>query len=132
MQHNKAKTYAKAMVEAFDGVSEKDAKKRAQTLKRMLYKRGDSKHISKILQEFARAWKERKGQTATVLSAELLSGKTRKQFEESLAKKRYIMEEKVDPGVIGGVALFLGNDYVIDSTIRGKLQRLARSLRLEN
>ena len=129
---NRAMTYAKAMVEAFDGVSEKDAKKRAQTLKRMLYKRGDSKHISKILQEFARAWKERKGQTATVLSAELLSGKTRKQFEESLAKKRYIMEEKVDAGVIGGVALFLGNDYVIDSTIRGKLQRLARSLRLEN
>ena len=132
MQQHKAKTYAKAMVQAFDGVSEKETKKRAQILKRVLYKRGDSKHISKILQEFARAWKERKGQTATVLSAELLSGKTRKQFEESLAKKRYIMEEKVDPGVIGGVALFLGNDYVIDSTIRGKLQRLARSLRLEN
>ena len=132
MQQHKAKTYAKAMVQAFDGVSEKETKKRAQILKRVLYKRGDSKHISKILQEFARAWKERKGQTATVLSAELLSGKTRKQFEESLAKKRYIMEEKVDAGVIGGVALFLGNDYVIDSTIRGKLQRLARSLRLEN
>ena len=132
MRQGKAKTYAKAMVAAFDGLSEKEAKKRTQILKRVLYKRGDSKQISKILQEFARAWKERKGTVATVLSAELLSGKTKKQFEESLAKKRYIMEEKVDPGVIGGVALFLVNDYVIDSTIRGKLQRLARSLRLEN
>ena len=79
MRQSKAKTYAKAMVAAFDGVSEKEAKKRAQILKRMLYKRGDSKQISKILQEFARAWKERNGQTATVVAAEALSEKTRKQ-----------------------------------------------------
>src|SRR3989344_9197724 len=128
MRQSKAKTYAKAMVAAFDGVSEKEAKKRAQILKRMLYKRGDSKQISKILQEFARAWKERNGQTATVVAAEALSEKTRKQIEQSLARKKYVMEEKVDPGVIGGVALYLGNDYVIDGTIRGKLKRISKLL----
>ena len=128
MRQGKAKTYAKAMVAAFEGVLEKEAKKRAQILKRVLYKRGDSKHISKILQEFARAWKERNGKVATVLTVEPLAGKTKKRFEQSLSKKRYIVEEKVDPSVIGGVALFLGSDYVIDGTIKGKLQRLARRL----
>ena len=132
MRQSKAKTYAKAMVVAFEGLSEKEAKKRAQILKRVLYKRGDSKHISKILQEFARAWKERSGQTAIVLSGELLSGKTRKQFKESLAKKRYIMEEKNDPGVIGGVAIFLGNSFLIDGTIRGKLKRISKLLPMSN
>jgi len=120
------------MVAAFDGVSEKEAKKRAQILKRMLYKRGDSKQISKILQEFARAWKERNGQGATVVASSPLLGKTRKQMEQSLAKKRYIMEEKVDPGVIGGVALYLGNDFVIDGTIRGKLKRISKLLTNSN
>ena len=116
------------MVEVLDGLSEKDAKKTAQNWKRLLYRRGASKQVSKILQEFARAWKERKGRIATVLSAEPLADKSKKQFEEALAKKKYVVEEKVDPGVIGGVALFLGSDYVIDATIKGKLKRLAKSL----
>lgn len=116
------------MVEVFDGLSEKEAEKKARNWKRLLYKCGASKQVSKILQEFTRAWKERKGKIATVLSAEPLAEKSKKQFEEALSKKKYAMEEKVDPSVIGGVALFLGNDYVIDSTIRGKLLRLAKSL----
>lgn len=132
MRQGKAKTYAEAMVEAFEGVSKKEAKKRAQILKRVLYKRGDSKHISKILQEFARAWKERSGKCATVLSAKPLAGKMRKQIEQSLSKKRYIMEAKLDPGVIGGVALFLGNSFLIDGTIRGKLKRISKLLTVSN
>lgn len=128
MRQGKAKTYASAMVKVLDGVSAKEAAKRVSILKRVLYKRGDSKHISKILQEFAKAWKERNGKVATVLTVEPLAGKTKKRFEQSLSKKRYIMEEKIDPAAIGGVALFLGSDYVIDGTIKGKLQRLARRL----
>ena len=129
---NRAMTYAKAMVEVFDGLSEKEAKKKAQTLKRMLYKRGDSKQASKILREFTRAWKERKGKVATVLTAASLANKSKKQFEDALSKKQYIMEEKVDPQVIGGTALFLGSDYVIDGTIRGKLKRISKLLTNSN
>ena len=128
MRQGKAKTYASAMVKVLDGVSAKEAAKRVSILKRVLYKRGDSKHISKILQEFAKAWKDRNGKVATVLTVEPLADKTGEQFEKALSKKRYIMEEKIDPAAIGGVALFLGSDYVIDGTIKGKLQRLARRL----
>jgi F0F1-type ATP synthase delta subunit len=132
MVKSKAKTYAAIMVEAFDGISEKEAEKKVRALKSLLYRRGDFKQISKILREFSRAWKERKGKTATVVTAEALSEQAKKQVEQSLQKNGYRAEEKVDPGVIGGMALYLGSDYVVDSTVRGKLQRLSASLKFEN
>jgi len=122
---SKAKTYAHVMVESFDGLSEKEATKRVKSLKILLQKRGDFKQLSKILQEFSRAWKERKGRVAEAVSAEPLSSKTREKMEKSLKKKGYIMEERIDPSVIGGTALYLGRDYLIDSTIRGKLKRIS-------
>ena len=125
---SKARTYAALMVQALDGVSEKEAQQKIQRLKKLLYKRGDFKHVSAILQEFAWAWRERKGKIATVVSAEPLAVSTKKHMEQSLQKKGYIAEEKVDASVIGGMALFLGNDYVIDSTVKGKLQRLSKLL----
>lgn len=122
---SKAKTYAAVMVEALDGVSEKEAVKRAKSLKILLQKRGDFKQLSKILQEFSRAWRERRGSVAEVVSAEPLSSKAREDMEKSLKKKGYVMEERIDPSVIGGTALYLGRDYVIDGTIRGKLKRIS-------
>ena len=115
----KAKTYAQAMVESLDGLSEKEAAKRVKNLKILLQKRGDFKQLSKILYEFSRAWKEWKGQIAEVVTAEPLSSKARESMEKSLKKKGYIMEERIDPSVIGGTALYLGRDYMIDGTIRG-------------
>jgi len=128
MPQGKAKTYARVMREVFDGVSEKEAKQRVQVLKRLLYKRGDFKHVSKILQEFARAWRERKGKPATVVTAQPLAERTKGEMEKSLERKGYVLEERIDPAGIGGTALFLGNDYVIDSTMRGKLRRLEEVL----
>lgn len=122
----KAKTYAQVMVESLDGVSEKETAARVKNLKVLLQKRGDFKQLSKILQEFSRAWKERKGQIAEVVSAEPLSSKVRESMTESLKKKGYIMEERIDPSVIGGTALYLGRDYMIDGTIRGKLKRISK------
>jgi len=122
---SKAKIYAQVMVESFDGLSEKETVKRVKSLKILLQKRGDFKQLSKILQEFSRAWKERKGRVAEVVSAESLSSKARVKMEKSLKKKGYIMEERIDPTVIGGTALYLGRDYVIDGTVRGKLKRIS-------
>lgn len=125
---SKAKTYALVMVESLDGVSEKEAAKRVQRLKLLLQKRGDLKLLSKILQEFSRAWKERKGQIGEVVTAEPLSKLTREKIEKSLEGKGYIMKETVEPSIIGGMALFLGRDFLIDGTVRGKLKRITKLL----
>jgi len=129
---SKAKTYAQVMVESFDGLpagrqglSEKEITIRVRRLKILLQKRGDFKQLSKILQEFSRAWKERKGRVAEVVTAEPLSSKVRESLRKSLKEKGYIMEERIDPNVIGGIALYLGRDYMIDGTARGKLKRIS-------
>jgi len=72
------------MVESFDGLSEKEATERVKRLKILLQKREDFKQLSKILFEFTRAWKERKGRLAEVVSAEPLSDKVRENMEKSL------------------------------------------------
>jgi F0F1-type ATP synthase delta subunit len=125
---SKAKTYAAIMVEAFDGLSEKEAAKKVQSVKQLLYKRGDFKMLSKILYEFSRAWRERNGKTATAITAEPLSGKAQKDVRNALEKKGYVAEEKIEPNVLGGMALFLGNNFLIDGTIRGKLKRISNSI----
>ncbi len=125
---SKARTYAQVMVRALDGASEGEAAQKVQRLKRLLYKRGDFKHISNILREFARAWDERKGRKAIVVSAQPLAESTKADMQKRLEKSGYTLQERIDPTVIGGTALYLGNDYVIDSTIRGKLQRLSKLL----
>jgi F-type H+-transporting ATPase subunit delta len=45
----------------------------------------------------------------------------------NLYNKRFVVTERVDPGLIGGVRLTLG-DRRIDGTIAGRLNELARSL----
>ena len=125
---SRARTYAQVMVEALDGVSEKEAEEKIKALKRLLYKRGDFKQIGKILQEFSRAWQERKGKIATVVTAMPLSDKTKTNIDRSLAKGGYVASEKIDESVIGGMALYLGSDYIIDGTIKGKLQRFSKIL----
>ena len=128
MPQDKAKTYAKVLVETLEQASEATAKKIVQRFKLMLQKRGDVKYASEILREFAKAWKERKGPIAMVVSAESLAPAVRKEMEQSLATKNYRVEEKVDKSVIGGIAVFLGNNFLIDGTIRGKLKRISALL----
>jgi F0F1-type ATP synthase delta subunit len=38
------------------------------------------------------------------------------------------MKEVVEPDVIGGFAIFLGKDYMIDGTVQGRLQKIAKLL----
>ena len=136
MPQDKAKTYAKVLAETLEEASEaearldaaRQAKEKAQRFKLMLRKRGDAKYASEILREFVKAWKERKGPIATVVSAESLAPAIRKEMEQSLATKNYRVEEKVDKSVIGGIAVFLGNNFLIDGTIRGKLKRISAML----
>lgn len=130
MMRNKAKIYAQVMAESFEGLSRKEAERRVQRLKQLLRKRGDLKIVSNMLQEFSRAWKERKGQAGQVVTAEALSKQARQKIAKSLKGKGYIMEERVDPDVIGGMAVFLGSEFLIDGTVRGKLKRLAKVLQI--
>ena len=118
---HKAKMYAKAFLEAADGKSEEEQKYVAQRLRQLLKKRGDLRLLSHILKEIESL---QQGNPAQVVTAFKLSEQARSTLEKSLEQKGFSMQEKVDAHVIGGIVMYLGKEYMIDGTVRGKLQKL--------
>ena len=121
---NKSRKIALALVSALEKSNETEAKKKANKFKQIAYKWGATKQTGEILREFGKAWKRKDGEIATVVSATPLSEGTKSKIKKKLKNKKYLIEEEVDPSIIGGVALYLGNEYLIDATLKGKLKRL--------
>ena len=121
----KAKIYARVLFEVLEGQSEKEIRLLSSRFKELLKKRGDLKYLAQILREFKTLEEEKDGKSGEVIIANSLSGDVKSQLQKSLEDKGYQMKERVEPAVIGGQAIFLGKEYLIDGTIRGRLQRIA-------
>jgi len=126
----KAKRYAQALSLVLEGVSEEESKKIAQRFKLLLQKRGDLRLLSEILKEFSHIQEEKKGKIAQVFTATEFSKEMKDIVEDSLQKEGYQMKEQVESVLIGGTAIMVGNEYMIDGTIRGKIQRLWKSIEI--
>jgi len=120
----KANLYAAVLVQSFKGAPEKKQREIAIKFKSLLKKRGDLRHLSSVLQEFSKLWEERKGKIARVASAAELSLTFVSTMKSTLKKKGYQMKEQQNENLLGGVAVFLGNEYLFDNTVRGRLQKL--------
>lgn len=123
MQH-KTRVYAKVLFDFLQKGKKEEFAQRIKRFKDLLKRRGDLKFASGVLQEFSKLWKERKGKIATVISAKLFSNTFKESFVKKLKKHGFVFEHMIDEKVIGGVAIFLGNEYMIDSTIQGRLTTL--------
>lgn len=119
----KTTLYASALVGALEGVSEKEQRTRIARLKNLLKKRGDTRLLSALLYEFAKMWAARKGTIALVVSAGPPSF-LKAAMQKTLKKKGYQVQEKQDPALLGGSAVFLGNEYLVDNSVRGKLRKM--------
>lgn len=127
---NKARQYTRALVEALEGKTQKEAEGIVKRLKMLLKKRGDLRLIYQVEKEFIKMEAEKEGVPAEVVAASALSDQTRKEMEQSLEKKGFTIRERVEPDLIGGIAIFLGKEQLIDGTIRGRLNRIAKLLAL--
>ncbi len=121
---NKTKIYSRALVSALEGQHGAEAKKRIENFKNLVKKGGDLKIVGKILREFKKAWKQKDGKVANVITAKPLTKENKTIVENFLKEKKFLVEEKIEPEVLGGIALILGGDFIIDSTIRNKLTRI--------
>lgn len=127
---SKARIYARVLHEALRGVALTEQKKRIRVFKEILKKRGDIKISNGILQEFQRLQKEQKGKIGEVVSATKLSAHVKTMFASNLKSMKFVLEDRVDPAVLGGVAVFFGKEFLIDNTIRGRLRKLSYGKRL--
>lgn len=126
----KSIVYATGLLRALDGIPEKEQKARVVRFKKLLKKRGDLRLLSSILQEFEKLWEQRKGTVACLVSAAKIPSSFSESVKKTLKKKGYQVKEEQDESVIGGTAVFLGNEYLFDNTVKGKLQKLKAVLTL--
>ena len=122
---SKVRIYARVLHEALKGVSLSEQKKRIRVFKEILKKRGDIKISNGILQEFQRLEIEQKGKIGEVVSSRALSTSVKAMLVSKLKSIQFILQERIDPSVIGGVAVFLGKEFLIDNTILARLRKLS-------
>ena len=94
--------------------------------------KGRFKEILAILGHFVESSREYKGiGMAYVTSAVALTDPEKKALEDKLLEttsyKSFVMDYKVDPSLVGGLVIRIG-DRVVDSSIKTKLGQMAKSL----
>lgn len=97
----------------------------------LLLDKGRIGHLGDIQATFSELVERHKGlQRATVLTAVPLPDDLQEKLARRLAAmtgRQIILEKKVDPSVLGGVCVTMG-DQIIDGTLRTGLQRLREAL----
>ena len=115
-----------ALLELLPGLSQE-----AQNFLALLTRRGRLDLIPPIVAEFRQLVQEARGvETATVTTAVPIDERQMSLIASRLTQrvgKAVQIEARVDPSIIGGVVAQIGDD-VIDGSVRGRLERLRRSL----
>ena len=97
----------------------------------LLVRRGRIEQLPRVAAEFARLDDERNGLThATATSAAPLGAEEVRAITarlEQLTGGRVALETNVDPDILGGVVVRIG-DRLIDGSVRGRLERLRNQL----
>lgn len=97
----------------------------------LLIRKRRERYLRSILEQYRALEVEASGkEPLEIVSARELSRDDVASLVERLSRlynKRFVVTERVDPGLIGGIRLTLG-DRRIDGTIAGRLSELARSL----
>lgn len=97
----------------------------------MLLDKGRIVHVRDIQKEFARLVEESQGvQRAVVTTAIPLPEDLAARLQANLAKmtgRTIILDRKIDPAVIGGVSVTMG-DEILDGTVRTGLDRMRQKL----
>jgi F-type H+-transporting ATPase subunit delta len=98
---------------------------------RLLIDKGRIDHLPPMRQEFDRLQEEHQGKLkAQVMTAVPLSGEQESRLKVQLDRitgKNVEIEKQVDPAILGGVVVHLGNK-IIDRSLRNGLRQLEESL----
>lgn len=102
---------------------------------KLITSKGREMYLPEIATAFLNLYDEEKGIVrGTLTSASEMDAKMAMEVQKALAKKTgktFIIDEEVDPELIGGFTLKIGDD-LYDGSIAGSLRRLKKSFRKAN
>jgi F-type H+-transporting ATPase subunit delta len=120
-----------ARVELLDRLLGLDAARGPRNLVALLIRRGRFDELASVVREFRRLDARRRGRVeAVVTSAAPLDDAARAALSQRLSAmtgQDVQTEERVDPDLLGGVQIRVG-DRLIDGSVRGRLERLRATL----
>ena len=97
----------------------------------LMVRRGRFEQLPAVIREFGRLYRHREGiEEATVTSATELDAAELEALRarlETLTGARIELEQALDPTILGGVVVRVG-DQLIDGSVRGRLERLRTDL----
>lgn len=122
----KIRRYVKALVGSLmKAKTRKEAAVMLSNFFLLVKRRGDTKFLRAILVEAQHEYEARGGKVAEMVSAAPVSLAARKRALSILKPKGFgAITMRVNPELLGGSALFLGNEYLMDGTLREKLYRM--------
>lgn len=123
-----AKKYAQALYESSKGKSSSESEKVAKTFVALLDHYHDRSLLPRVIALYEKIRRQQEGITKVeTITAKKLSSKSKADIEKKFNGKVEIAE-KVHPEVIGGIKLIVNDEYQIDGTMQGRVDRLYKAL----
>lgn len=123
-----AKKYAQALYESSKGKSSSESEKVAKTFVALLDHYHDRSLLPRVIVLYEKIRRQQEGLTKVeAITAKKLSSKSKSDIEKKFNGKVEI-HEKVHPEVLGGIKLIVNDEYQIDGTMQGRVDRLYKAL----
>lgn len=122
------KKYAQALYESSKGKSGAESEKVVKSFVALLDHYHDRSLLARVIEQYERIRRQSEGITKVeATTARKLSSKSKGEIEKKFGGKVEI-SEKVHPEVLGGVKLIINDEYLVDGTMEGKVERLYKAL----
>jgi F0F1-type ATP synthase delta subunit len=120
--------YAQALYELAKGKSAAESEKIIKAFISLLIRYNDRSLLPRIIAQYEKLRRKTEGVTKVeVTAAKKLSTKTKGDIEKKFDGKVEITE-KVHPEVLGGIQLIINDEYLVDGTLQGRVEKLYKAL----
>lgn len=125
------KQYARSLVEAAGGASEKEARVLLDRFFEILQKNNDLKKLPKIISEMEKINDAKSGvKKAKIITAVELSDGLKKEVAQKLEnvfEEKIELCAKIEPAILGGMVIEAGNE-ILDASARTRINKFKQAL----